>query len=36
MFETGMKETVQWYLDNTAWVDKIRARMSEISQHIKG
>lgn len=35
-FEQGMKETVQWYLDNTAWVDKIRARMSEINQHIKG
>lgn len=35
MFETGLRETVQWYLDNTAWVDKIRARMSEINQHIK-
>lgn len=33
-FERGLKETVQWYLDNTAWVDKIRARMSEINQHI--
>jgi dTDP-glucose 4,6-dehydratase len=35
-FEQGLKETVQWYLDNTAWVEKIRARMSEINQHIKG
>ncbi|EKD80640.1 MAG: dTDP-glucose 4,6-dehydratase, partial [uncultured bacterium] len=35
MFETGLEETVQWYLDNTAWVDKIRTRMSEINQHIK-
>jgi len=34
-FERGLKETVQWYLDNTAWVDKIRARMSSINQHIK-
>jgi dTDP-glucose 4,6-dehydratase len=35
MFETGLKETVQWYLDNAEWVEKIRARMSEINQHIK-
>lgn len=35
MFETGLKETVKWYLDNTAWVDKIASRMSEINQHIK-
>lgn len=34
-FERGLKETVQWYLDNSEWVDKIRARMSEINQHIK-
>ncbi len=34
-FERDLRETVQWYLDNTAWVDKIRARMSEINQHIK-
>jgi len=34
-FERGLKETVQWYLDNTAWVDKIRTRMSSINQHIK-
>lgn len=36
MFETGLRETVQWYLDNTDWVQKIRARMNEINQHIKG
>ncbi len=35
MFETGLKETVQWYLDNAEWVAKIRTRMSEINQHIK-
>jgi len=34
-FEQGLQETVQWYLDNTAWVDKIRIRMNEINQHIK-
>ncbi|MEI6690867.1 MAG: dTDP-glucose 4,6-dehydratase [bacterium] len=35
MFETGLKETVQWYLDNADWVTKIRSRMNEINQHIK-
>jgi len=34
-FEQGLKETVQWYLDNEAWVTKIRTKMSEINQHIK-
>lgn len=34
-FERGLQETVDWYLNNTAWVEKIRARMSEINQHIK-
>ncbi|MBN2524975.1 MAG: dTDP-glucose 4,6-dehydratase [Deltaproteobacteria bacterium] len=24
-FETGMKKTVQWYLDNTAWIDGVRS-----------
>lgn len=33
-FERGMKETVDWYLSNTAWVDNIRTRMSSINQHI--
>jgi dTDP-glucose 4,6-dehydratase len=33
-FERGMKETVQWYLDNADWVKKIRARMNEVNQHI--
>ena len=33
-FEQGLKETVQWYLDNSAWVKKIHAKMSEINQHI--
>lgn len=34
-FEQGLSETVQWYLDNTEWVEKIRSRMNEINQHIK-
>jgi len=24
-FETGLRETVQWYLDNRAWVDTVRS-----------
>ena len=23
-FETGMRRTVQWYLENTEWIDRIR------------
>ena len=34
-FEQGLNETVQWYKDNTAWVEKIRAKMSEINQQIQ-
>ncbi|PIR99257.1 dTDP-glucose 4,6-dehydratase [Candidatus Collierbacteria bacterium CG10_big_fil_rev_8_21_14_0_10_44_9] len=34
-FERGLEETIKWYLDHTHWVEKIRARMSEINQHIK-
>jgi len=34
-FERGMKETVDWYLNNTAWVKNIQKRMSSINQHIK-
>ncbi|MFH2019643.1 MAG: GDP-mannose 4,6-dehydratase, partial [bacterium] len=34
-FERGMKETVDWYLSNTKWVDNIRTRMGSINQHIK-
>lgn len=34
-FERGLQETVAWYLENTAWVEKIRAKMNEINQQIK-
>jgi dTDP-glucose 4,6-dehydratase len=34
-FEKGLTETIQWYKDNTAWVEKIRAKMNEINQQIK-
>ena len=23
-FETGIKKTVQWYLDNTSWCDRVK------------
>ena len=23
-FETGLRKTVRWYLDNTAWIDSVR------------
>lgn len=34
-FETGIKKTVQWYLDNPAWVDTIRSGdyLKWIEQH---
>jgi len=34
-FEQGLKETVDWYLANTAWVEKIWAKKDEINNHIK-
>jgi dTDP-glucose 4,6-dehydratase len=24
-FETGIKKTIQWYLDNRAWVDQVKS-----------
>ena len=24
-FETGFRKTVQWYLENTAWIDEVRS-----------
>ena len=24
-FETGLRQTVQWYLDNTAWWERVRS-----------
>lgn len=34
-FEQGLKETVQWYLENKTWVEKLQARQSELNPHIK-
>ena len=34
-FERGLKETVDWYLQNTDWVDHIRQRNSAINAHIQ-
>jgi dTDP-glucose 4,6-dehydratase len=34
-FERGLKETVQWYLDNRAWVDKVREKAKNANDHIK-
>lgn len=34
-FEQGLKETVDWYLNNTAWVEKIWAKKDDINNHIK-
>jgi len=34
-FAEAIKETVRWYLNNQAWVDKLQTRQSEINQHLK-
>ena len=34
-FERGLSETVKWYLDNTAWVDKVRGKAKDANDHIK-
>lgn len=34
-FEQGLKETVQWYLDNTEWVQALQKRQQELNPHIK-
>ena len=34
-FEQGLKETVDWYMNNTAWVEKIWAKKDDINNHIK-
>lgn len=34
-FADGLRETIEWYQQNTAWVEKLRARQSEINAHIK-
>ena len=33
-FEQGIQETVQWYLENTVWVDALRKRQVELNTHI--
>jgi dTDP-glucose 4,6-dehydratase len=33
-FEKGLKETIQWYLDNKNWVDKLRKKAHEANPHI--
>lgn len=34
-FERGLKETVQWYLDNRAWVENVREKAKNANDHIK-
>lgn len=34
-FEEGLREKIQWYADNTIWVEKLKARGAEINAHIK-
>ncbi len=36
-FDDGMKKTIQWYLDNTAWMDEIKSgEYAEYSKRIYG
>ena len=34
-FEDGLRSTVEWYQANTAWVEALRKRQSEVNPHIK-
>lgn len=34
-FEQGLKETVEWYLANKEWVEKLQKRQAELNPHIK-
>ena len=34
-FEEGLRKTVEWYQQNTAWVEALRKRQSEVNPHIK-
>ena len=34
-FEQGMNETVQWYLDNQDWVEKLKAKKEDFNPHIE-
>ncbi|MFA6095218.1 MAG: GDP-mannose 4,6-dehydratase, partial [Candidatus Paceibacterota bacterium] len=33
-FEKGFRETVEWYLDNQAWIDRVRKRTGVFNPHI--
>jgi dTDP-glucose 4,6-dehydratase len=38
-FETGIRKTIQWYLDNEAWVDQVKSGkyyQAWVKQHYKG
>jgi dTDP-glucose 4,6-dehydratase len=38
-FETGIRKTIQWYLDNQAWVDQVKSGkyyQAWMKQHYKG
>lgn len=34
-FEQGLRETVQWYLENKVWVEQLQKRQQELNPHIK-
>lgn len=34
-FSHGLKEKMEWYLGNRAWVEKLRTRAAEMNPHIK-
>ncbi|MFA5324031.1 MAG: dTDP-glucose 4,6-dehydratase, partial [Smithella sp.] len=34
-FEQGLRETVEWYLANKEWVEKLQKRKEELNPHIK-
>jgi dTDP-glucose 4,6-dehydratase len=34
-FEDGLRETVEWYLANKEWVEKLQKRKEELNPHIK-
>lgn len=34
-FEQGLRETVDWYLANKEWVEKLQKRKEELNPHIK-
>lgn len=34
-FEQGLRETVEWYQENTEWVEKLWAKKEELNPHIK-